>query len=156
MAALAIEGRWGEISGTPDPFLQGRLPVTSPRPESPRILVVDDEPVVRRFAARVLEAEGFLVTEAGDGVDALRLLHEELPEVDAVISDIVMPRLNGVELLQVLSTTHPQLPVLLMSGYAHAQLEGMGIAPPCAILTKPFAAERLVEEVRRCLRGAEV
>jgi DNA-binding NtrC family response regulator len=118
--------------------------------------VVDDEPVVRRFAARVLEAEGFLVSEAGDGADALRLLHEEVPDVDAVISDIVMPRLNGVELLQVLSTTHPQLPVLLMSGYAHTQLEGMGIAPPCAILMKPFPAERLVEEVRRCLRGAEV
>jgi two-component system cell cycle sensor histidine kinase/response regulator CckA len=130
--------------------------VTSSRAESTRILVVDDEPVVRRFAARVLEAEGFLVSEAGDGADALRLLHEEVPDVDAVISDIVMPRLNGVELLQVLSTTHPQIPVLLMSGYAHTQLEGMGIAPPCAILMKPFPAERLVEEVRRCLRGAQV
>ena len=130
--------------------------MTSSRTESIRILVVDDEPVVRRFAARVLEAEGFLVSEAGDGADALRLLHEEVPDVDAVISDIVMPRLNGVELLQVLSTTHPQLPVLLMSGYAHTQLEGMGIAPPCAILMKPFPGERLVEEVRRCLRGAEV
>jgi two-component system cell cycle sensor histidine kinase/response regulator CckA len=129
--------------------------VTAARPGT-RILVVDDEPVVRRFAARVLEAEGYLVTEAADGVDALRLLHEDVPDVDAVLSDIVMPRLNGVELLQVLSTSHPQLPVLLMSGYASAQLEGMGIAPPCAILMKPFPAEQLVEEVRRCLRGAGV
>ena len=130
--------------------------MTAASPGSSRILVVDDEPVVRRFAARVLEAEGYLVSEAADGVDALRLLQEELSEVDAVLSDIVMPRLNGVELLQVLSTTHPQLPVLLMSGYASAQLEGMGIAPPCAILTKPFPAEQLVDEVRRCLRGAGV
>ncbi len=130
--------------------------MTAASPGSSRILVVDDEPVVRRFAARVLEAEGFRVFEAADGVEALRLLHEEAPHVDAVLSDIVMPRLNGVELLQVLSTTHPQLPVLLMSGYASAQLEGMGIAPPCAILTKPFPAEQLVEEVRRCLRGAGV
>ena len=130
--------------------------MTAASPGTSRILVVDDEPVVRRFAARVLEAEGYLVSEAADGVDALRLLHEELPNVDAVLSDIVMPRLNGVELLQVLSTTHPQVPVLLMSGYASAQLEGMGIAPPCAILTKPFPAEQLVEEVRRCLRVAGV
>ena len=55
-----------------------------------------------------------------------------------------------------LSTTHPQVPVLLMSGYASTELEGMGIAAPCAILTKPFPAEHLVEEVRRCLRGAGV
>jgi two-component system cell cycle response regulator CpdR len=73
-----------------------------------------------------------------------------------VLSDIVMPKVNGVELLQMLATIRPTLPVLLMSGYASTQLEGMGIAAPCSILTKPFAAEQLVEEVRRCLRGAGV
>jgi two-component system cell cycle sensor histidine kinase/response regulator CckA len=118
--------------------------------------VVDDEPLVRRFAARVLEEEGFRVSQAADGAEALRLLGEAVPDVDAVVSDIVMPRLNGVELLQILSSTHPQLPVLLMSGYASGELEGMGIAAPCAILPKPFAPERLVEELRRCLRGAGV
>jgi DNA-binding response OmpR family regulator len=118
--------------------------------------VVDDEPLVRRFAARVLEDEGFLVSQAADGVEALRLLREEVPDVVAVVSDIVMPRLNGVELLQALSSTHPQLPVLLMSGYAGRELEGMGIAVPCGILMKPFGPERLVAEVRRCLRGAGV
>ena len=121
-----------------------------------RILVVDDEPVVRRFAARVLEAEGFSVFEAADGADALRMMREEVTAVDVILSDIVMPRLNGVELMQVLAASHPQLPVLLMSGYASGELEGMGIAAPCAILTKPFPAEQLVEAVRRCLRGAEV
>ena len=118
--------------------------------------MVDDEPLVRRFAARVLEEEGFLVSEAADGAEALRLLRDEVPHADAVVSDIVMPRLNGVKLLQILSSTHPQLPILLMSGYASAELEGMGIAAPCAILPKPFAPERLVEELRRCLRGAGV
>ena len=117
---------------------------------------MDDEPVIRRFAARVLEDEGFQVLEAEDGAEALRLLGEQLSDVDAVLSDIVMPKVNGVELLQVLATIRPTLPVLLMSGYANAQLEGMGIAAPCAILPKPFAAEQLVEEVRRCLRGAAV
>ena len=118
--------------------------------------MVDDEALVRRFAVRVLEEQGFRVSEAGDGAEALRLLLEEAPDVDAVVSDIVMPRLNGVELMQILSSTHPQLPVLLMSGYASGELEGMGIAAPCAILPKPFAPERLVEELRRCLRGAGV
>jgi two-component system cell cycle sensor histidine kinase/response regulator CckA len=132
------------------------IPVTAPSPGSSRILVVDDEPLVRRFAVRVLEEQGFRVSQAADGAEALRLLLEEPPDVDAVVSDIVMPRLNGVELMQILSSTHPQLPVLLMSGYACGELEGMGIAAPCAILPKPFAPERLVEELRRCLRGAGV
>jgi two-component system, cell cycle sensor histidine kinase and response regulator CckA len=132
------------------------LVVTAARTGSARILVVDDEPVIRRFAARVLEDEGFQVLEAEDGAEALRVLGERLSDVDAVLSDIVMPKVNGVELLQVLTTIRPSLPVLLMSGYANAQLEGMGIAAPCAILPKPFAAEQLIEEVRRCLRGAGV
>jgi len=153
--ALAIATGCQQISTTPDPLAK-RFVVTAPSPGSCRILVVDDEPVVRRFATRVLEAEGFLVSQAADGAEALRLLREAVPAVDAVVSDIVMPRLNGVELLQVLSSTHPHLPVLLMSGYAHRELEGMGIAAPCAILAKPFAPERLVEELRRCLRGAGV
>src|SRR5947207_2671755 len=57
--------------------------------------------------------------------------------------------------MEALARLHPQLPVLLMSGYAAPELEVMGIAAPCGLLTKPFSAERLVEEVRRCLGAAE-
>ena len=91
--------------------------------------MVDDETLVRRFAVRVLEEEGFRVSEAADGAEALRLLQKEAPDVDAVVSDIVMPRLNGVELLQILSSTRPQLPVLLMSGYASGELEAWASPP---------------------------
>jgi DNA-binding NtrC family response regulator len=117
------------------------------------ILVVDDEPSIRRFAARALLEEGFPVREAGDGQQALEIVHAG--GVSVLVSDIVMPRLNGVQLMETLKRSHPQLPVVLMSGYAARELEGMGIAAPCALLTKPFAAERLVEEVRRCLGGAD-
>ena len=116
------------------------------------ILVVDDEPSIRRFAARVLLEEGFDVLEAADGEQALQIV--EAGGVSVLVSDVVMPRLNGVQLMERLARSHPQLPVLLMSGYAARELQGMGIAAPCALLTKPFAAERLVEEVRRCLGGA--
>jgi DNA-binding NtrC family response regulator len=64
----------------------------------------------------------------------------------------VMPRLNGVELLQALAESHPGLPVILISGYATAVLAELGIAAPCGILPKPFAAERLLAEVKRCIR----
>jgi DNA-binding NtrC family response regulator len=117
------------------------------------ILVVDDEPSIRRFAMRALLDEGFDVREAGDGQQALEIVHGG--GVSVLVSDVVMPRLNGVQLMERLARSHPQLPVVLMSGYAARELAGMGIAAPCALLTKPFAAERLVEEVRRCLGGAD-
>lgn len=129
--------------------------MTDARPCPPRILIVDDEPSVRRFAARVLLEVGYLVEEAGDGAAALSVIRSSSYPVHVVVSDVAMPRLNGVELLQQLAASHPQLPVILMSGFAAAQLEGMGISAPCGVLAKPFSAERLVEEVRRCLLGAD-
>ena len=117
------------------------------------ILVVDDEPSIRRFATRALVEEGFDVREAGDGVQALEVVHAG--GVSVLVSDVVMPRLNGVQLMERLARSHPQLPVVLMSGFASTELTAMGIAAPCALLTKPFTPERLVEEVRRCLGGAD-
>src|SRR4051812_17100805 len=81
------------------------------------VLLVDDETAVRRFAARVLERAGYTVFEAVDGTEALDLLQNGAAAVDMVVSDIVMPRLNGVELMQALAASRPDLPVLLMSGY---------------------------------------
>ena len=115
------------------------------------VLVVDDETAVRRFAARVLQREGFEVLEATDGAEALDLVKAGKVTIDVIVSDIVMPRLNGVELMQALSTVQPHLPVILMSGYATAALSELGIATPCGILMKPFSAERLLAEVHRCV-----
>lgn len=116
------------------------------------VLVVDDETAVRRFAARVLDRDGYDVLEATDGAEALEVVQSQKASIDVVVSDIVMPRLNGVELMQALSVSHPDLPVILMSGYATAALSDLGIATPCSILTKPFPAERLLAEVHRCVR----
>jgi CheY-like chemotaxis protein len=118
------------------------------------ILVVDDEGAVRRFALRVLEREGYRVVEARDGIEAFELIRQG-HAFDAVVSDIVMPRMNGVELMQALSTSSPGLPVILMSGYATGALAELGINAPCAILPKPFPAERLLQEVQRCTRRRE-
>jgi DNA-binding NtrC family response regulator len=115
------------------------------------VLVVDDESAVRRFAVRVLQREGYTVMEATDGAEALSLVRAEGASVEVVVSDIVMPRLNGVELMQALSVSHPGLPVILMSGYATAALSELGISAPCSILTKPFPADRLLAEVQRCI-----
>jgi two-component system, cell cycle sensor histidine kinase and response regulator CckA len=130
------------------------LSSAAPLPTAPEtfVLVVDDESAVRRIAARVLEREGYGVVEARDGMEALELIEHDGTQVEVVVSDIVMPRLNGVELMQALSVSHPDLPVILMSGYATGALAELGIAAPCAILPKPFPSEQLLEEVRRCIR----
>ena len=120
------------------------------------VLVVDDESTVRRFAVRVLEREGYSTAEAQDGMEALELIKQGGASFEVVVTDIVMPRLNGVELMQTLSVSHPHLPVILISGYATAALADRGIATPCAILPKPFPAERLLAEVRRCCRPKKV
>lgn len=129
----------------------------SPRPSRrereirEQVLVVDDEPGIRQLAARILSEEGYVVHQAGDGEEALTFLAAGEASVEVVLSDIVMPRLNGVALLQALAATHPGLPVILMTGYGVNELADRGIAAPCAVLSKPFTRERLIEEVRRCV-----
>lgn len=115
------------------------------------VLVVDDEPAIRRFACRVLREAGYGVEEAADGADALSLIRSGAVEPDAVLSDIVMPRMTGVELLQSLSLERPGLPVILMSGYGTDQLKRRGIVSPCSVLAKPFPPDLLLAEVKRCI-----
>jgi DNA-binding NtrC family response regulator len=117
-----------------------------------QVLVVDDEEAVRRYACRVLERAGYGIFEATDGVEALELIQGQTVVLEVVVSDIVMPRMNGVELTQALSVSQPELPVILMSGYATAALAELGITALCSVLAKPFTAERLVAEVDRCIR----
>ncbi len=68
-----------------------------------------------------------------------------------MLSDVVMPRLTGVELLHRLAEVRPQLPVVLMSGYGTEELNLRGISAPCGLLLKPFSRERLLDEIQRCL-----
>jgi CheY-like chemotaxis protein len=130
-----------------DPYVAGGSP-GSDRPD--QVLVVDDEPLVRHFTSRVLLEQGYAVHEATDGVEAMAIL-DSGRTVDCVVSDVVMPRLDGVKLLETLSLRRPGLPVILMSAYGSAQLAERGLAAPCAVLRKPFAPERLLQEVRRCI-----
>jgi len=119
-----------------------------------QILVVDDEAIVRVVCARMLQEAGYRTHEAEDGTAALAFVREAHESLDLVVSDVVMPRMNGVELLDALSVSYPKLPVLLMSGYSIETLRERGIAAPCAILVKPFTPESLLAEVRRCLQPA--
>jgi DNA-binding NtrC family response regulator len=116
------------------------------------VLVVDDEEVLRKYAARVLREAGFGVHEAANGADAVEAIRQGVDPA-VVVSDIVMPRMNGVELFQALASERPQLPIILMSGYDTGHLARLGVAAPCGVLRKPFSSDVLLLEVRRCIEN---
>jgi CheY-like chemotaxis protein len=115
------------------------------------ILIVDDEATVRSLTARLLEEHGYAVIEAGDGFDAWSLLESEDEHIDLVISDVVMPRLDGVELARSMELMPHPPPILLMSGYGLGALE---FAWP--LLAKPFRRDELLAAVHRLLAARGV
>jgi two-component system, OmpR family, copper resistance phosphate regulon response regulator CusR len=116
-----------------------------------RILVIEDEPRIRGFLSRGLEAEGFGVDCAADGVDGLRrALHEHY---DAVVLDLLLPRLDGLTLLGELQRQRPELPVVIVSARSDlpTKLRGFGLGAS-DYLSKPFALDELLARLRVQLR----
>jgi len=121
---------------------------------SETLLLVDDEPSIRRLARKVLDRQGYTVLEAGDGVEAIEVLERHDGPVDLVISDVVMPRMGGGELASRLASARPELPVLLISGYAEDPNVRQSIADSgSAFLEKPFTPNALARKVRSIIDG---
>lgn len=113
-----------------------------------KILLVEDEPALRRTARRILERAGYRVVEAETGLRALELLEESEDPVGLVLSDVVMPELGGAELLERCRTSGIEVRFLFMSGYAEVELgRGPGAGGP-SLLAKPWTADELLEAVR--------
>jgi len=122
-----------------------------PQAERRRILVVDDEPGVRHYIKRMLLENGYAVHEARDGAEALDLVRAAPGFHELVVADIVMPRLNGIALVESLALVNPALPCILISGYAPPELAKFGLAAPCGVLLKPLDPDLFLREVERCL-----
>jgi two-component system, cell cycle sensor histidine kinase and response regulator CckA len=115
---------------------------------APEILVVDDEESVRTLVVRTLEEEQYVVHQARHGLDALSVL-SVAPRVGLVVSDVFMPEMDGYELGRRLAERWPDLPVLYISGYLHA--DELPLEPdgrPRRFLRKPFRPDELVREVQ--------
>jgi DNA-binding NtrC family response regulator len=111
------------------------------------VLVVEDEPVVRGAVERILSAEGFRVAVTEDAEAALT--HPAADECQVVLSDLVLPRQSGLDLLRALGERRPDLPVVIMTGYASA--EAMARARECgasAFLPKPFDEAELLDATK--------
>jgi two-component system response regulator MprA len=119
------------------------------------ILVVDDEAAVRDALRRALELEGYEVELATDGLDALTRLEADRPEPDAVVLDILMPELDGLEVCRRLRRAGRRLPVLMLTARAEVsdRVEGLD-AGADDYLVKPFSLEELLARLRALLRRA--
>jgi two-component system cell cycle sensor histidine kinase/response regulator CckA len=125
------------------------VPATSP---TGIILVVDDQESVRILVRRQLTDAGHTVLEASDGVEALHLVRRRNGAVDLVLSDVVMPQMNGTELADRIGGEFPEVPVILMSAFAPAGVARIGLGDTIVpVLQKPFDTGQLLELVRLAL-----
>ncbi len=116
---------------------------------SGRVLLVEDEDGVRSFAVRALRSRGFEVLEATNGAEALDLIDANEGNVDIVVSDVVMPEVDGPTLLKRLRSTHPDLKFIFMSGYPNdAFRAGFDSDEKFGFLPKPFSLAELVGKVK--------
>ncbi len=136
-----------------------RLPRRStPRANGECVLLVEDDATVRQVTRRVLRDAGYTVLDAEDGDVALVILEETHDEVELVLTDVVMPRMSGLELAQRIAKERPALPVLFLSGQMnHPSLAHRELPPDAQLLPKPFNPSQLLERVAEVLGlGAEL
>lgn len=123
-------------------------------PTPKHILIVDDEPRMRRFVRMNLELEQFQVSEASDGLDATRKVRETMP--DLVVLDVEMPKLDGFETLREIRRTSP-VPVIMLTvrGDEEDRIKGLDLGADDYV-TKPFSARELVSRINAVLRRVEM
>ena len=120
-----------------------------------RVLLVEDEDTVRAVAERALMRQGYEVTTASDGEDGLEALGRAIAageEFDLVLSDVVMPSMDGPAMAREIRTLRPELPVLFMSGYAEEQLRREIDIPNMYFLAKPFSVAQICTAVEDVLK----
>jgi two-component system cell cycle sensor histidine kinase/response regulator CckA len=116
------------------------------------VLLVEDEEAVRRGGKRMLETRGYTVHEAGSGTEALEIMEELGGAVDIVVSDVVMPEMDGPTLLTELRKTYPDLKFIFVSGYAEdAFARNLPADAKFGFLPKPFSLKQLAVAVREML-----
>jgi PAS domain S-box-containing protein len=118
---------------------------------SETILLVDDEEGVRKLVSAVLGNGGYTVIEAANGSAALAVYEKNAHKIDLVLTDVVMPQMNGFELGHQLGGRNPDLQILYMSGYRDTPLNSQPGDPPKAFLNKPFTPDMLLAKVREVL-----
>jgi CheY-like chemotaxis protein len=140
-------------------FLPATQEAARPKAERPRparaprgtetVLVVEDEAAVRELVTTALRGAGYRVLAAADGQDALALLTRGAADVDLVLTDVVLPGMDGRDLERRIRLEWPRLPVAFMSGYVQVEAEAGGLPGP--FIAKPMSPSAIANLVRRLL-----
>ncbi len=116
------------------------------------VLVVEDERALRTMTREILERNGFVVLDAGDGQSALELSRGHEGAIDVLLTDVVMPQMQGTELADAIRLERPDVAVVYMTGYAKEAFRDRGVRP-VALVEKPVAEEQLLEVLRQHAAG---
>jgi two-component system cell cycle sensor histidine kinase/response regulator CckA len=129
------------------------LPSDIPFPGTQTILVVDDVDAVRQVAYRLLSEAGYRVFEAASAVEALEVLGSTTAPINLVMVDVVMPEVNGVDLVRLVHDQWPTIPILFMSAYPAEVLVRQGLENPnVSFLAKPWTRHELLRKVASTAR----
>lgn len=116
----------------------------------PRVLVVDDEPIIRKLVSQVLDMHGFAAAPAEGGAQALAALTQRPSDYALVLTDVSMPGMDGITLAREIRTRWPVLPIGFMSGLESEDSLGQRLpGHPITLFRKPFQLAQLVDGVRR-------
>jgi DNA-binding NtrC family response regulator len=120
------------------------------------ILVVDDEPMALKLVQSILEKRGFQVLASTSPMQAVKVFEAHSDRIELLISDIVMPEMDGTKLASHLVALNPDLPVLFMSGFlTESEIADASAISQYAFIRKPFRPSTLVQAVRKMLTGEE-
>lgn len=128
---------------------------TTPKQLKETVLVVEDEVVLREFVTSILRQQGYVVLEAGDGLEALQVCKQTVAKIDLLFTDMVMPNgISGAKLAAQMLARRKDLKVLYTSGYSQELMENSGhLVVGTNFLPKPFDVSKLLKAVRRCLES---
>ena len=133
-----------------EPKLNPPVDTELPGEVSETVLVVEDEVSLRTFTCTLLQKSGYTVLEASDGETAISLAQQYERPIHLLLTDMIMPGMNGPSVAEKLASLHPESKVLFMSGYTGFVGRGL-IAPRSALISKPFTREELLRKIRQTL-----
>ncbi len=123
-----------------------------------RVMLVEDEDAVRMFGARALRNKGYTVVEAASGDEAIELLtNGEAGDIDVLVSDVVMPGMDGPTMIRQVRETHPDMKVVFISGYTEDSFRNrLGVSEDIHFLPKPFTLQQLATKVKEMMEDTVV
>jgi two-component system cell cycle sensor histidine kinase/response regulator CckA len=135
-----------------------KIPTSEPSKESERkktVLLVEDESAVRKLASQVLSNNGLNVLEAKDGEEGLAIFRAQPHAIDIVVTDVVMPKMSGVDMARNILSRKPNAHILFMSGYSDDPLSFLDMPHEnCAFLHKPFSVANLLAKIEETIRSS--